>query len=90
MHARRSLPVLLSLSALTLLAGCGGTNLFQLGGETLGGSICALLWLILAVTALLDIWKGHRSDTHKLIWTIVVVVAPVVGAIVYHLFVKGK
>ena len=90
MRALRPLPALLSATALTLLSGCGGTNLLELGGQTMGGSVCALLWLILAVTALLDIWKGHRSDTHKLIWTIVVVLAPVVGAIVYHLFIKNK
>ena len=88
MRASRSLPVL--LPALALLSGCGGTNLVELGGETLGGSVCALLWLILAITALLDIWKSNRNDTHKLIWTVVVVLAPIVGAIVYHLFIKNK
>ena len=86
----RTLPVVLSAFALTLLSGCGGTNLLQLGRETMGGSICALLWVILAITALLDIWKGHRDDTHKLLWTVIVVVAPVVGAIIYHVFVKDK
>lgn len=84
----RLLPAGLVLSLAAVLSGC--TSLAELGREAIGGSCCAILWLVLAVTALLDVWKSARPDGEKVIWTVVIVFIPVAGAIVYHLFAKGK
>lgn len=71
------------------LSGCG-PSLREVGGNALGGSICSIVWLVLAVTALMDLWKSSRDDSKKLIWTIVIVIIPILGSIAYHLMEKNK
>ena len=78
-----------ALVAAVALSGCG-PSLREVGGGALSGSLCSILWLVLAVTALIDLWKSSRDDTRKLVWTIVIVVIPVLGSLVYHFVEKDK
>ena len=84
----RLLPAGLVFTLAIVLSGCASAA--EIGREAIGGSCCAILWVVLAVTALLDIWRGTRPDSEKLIWTVVIVIIPVAGAIAYHLLAKGK
>lgn len=85
----RLLPLALVVPLAAILSGCG-PSLRQVGREAFGGSLCAILWLVLAVTALMDLWKSDRDDTKKLVWTIAIVIIPVLGSIIYHLVEKDK
>lgn len=85
----RLLPAALFSTMAVVLSGCG-PSLREVGGRALGGSLCSILWLVLAVTALMDLWKSSRDDTKKLLWTIVIVIVPVLGSVVYHLAEKDK
>ena len=79
----------LVLAASALVAGCG-PNLVELGRRpTAYGGCCGIVWLVLAATALLDIWKRDgEDDTNKVLWTAIIVFVPIAGAIAYHLFKK--
>ena len=85
----RLLPAALVVPFAAVLSGCG-PSLREVGGGAVGGSLCSILWLVLAVTALMDLWKSNRDDTKKLIWTIAIVIIPVLGSIIYHLVEKPK
>ena len=85
----RLLPASLVATLAVVLSGCG-PSLREVGGSALGGSLCSILWLVLAITALLDLWKSSRDDTKKLVWTVIIVVVPVLGSIIYHLSEKPK
>lgn len=42
------------------------------------------LWILGAVLALISIWRGrHHSPRAKLVWTIVAIVLPIVGALAW-------
>lgn len=83
-----SLPAaLFALVGTTLLAGCGPSNLVQ-GLRNPLASIGTLLWVILSVVALIDLFKSNRDGTSKLIWAVVIVVMPFIGTILYYLIGK--
>ena len=75
-----------AFAALVLLAGCGGpSNLVAGLRNPLGGGVCGLVWLVLSILALLDLFKSNRDSTSKIIWAIVIVIMPVVGSAAYYL-----
>ncbi len=79
----KTLPALL-VGAL-VLSGCG-PNLVERGLNPLSGGVCGLIWLILAALALSDLWKSGRTQGDKILWTVVIVVFPILGSVSYYLF----
>lgn len=77
----------LAVLGTTLLTGCGPDNLVQ-GLSNPLASIGTLLWVILAVVALVDLFKSNRDGTSKLIWALVIIVMPFVGTILYYMIGK--
>jgi len=50
--------------------------------------VVGIFWLI--ISTVVSIAKNTQMEmTHKLIWIIIVVVAPILGSIVYHVFNKN-
>ena len=62
--------------------------------ENLGMGELSLIFLffmlpvILWISALIDILKNNFQDNNKLIWVLVVILLPVIGAVLY--FIIGK
>ena len=79
-----SLALLLSLFAASLLASCSRPSLYKENGAM---SLGALLYYIIAVFAIIDIFKQPWGTLRKLIWTIIVLVP--LGLILYYL-VSGR
>jgi len=46
-------------------------------------SLLGLAWLIAFVWSLYDIWTGKKEQGHKILWTLICLVAPVLGTIIY-------
>ncbi|MBI1367727.1 MAG: hypothetical protein GC162_03645 [Planctomycetes bacterium] len=61
------------------------TNVLAMGGYT---GILGIVYLILVIIALIDIIKGSMDSTKKLIWVLVTIFVPYVGAILYFLIGK--
>ncbi|MEJ7778028.1 MAG: PLDc N-terminal domain-containing protein [Daejeonella sp.] len=47
-----------------------------------------ILWLILVVVALMDLYKNNLPTNTKLLWLIVILIAPVLGSLIYLLWGK--
>lgn len=45
-----------------------------------------ILWAILIVYTLLDLFKSNKPTNTKLLWLIVILIAPVLGSIIYFIF----
>lgn len=45
--------------------------------------IFGVIWIILVVAALLDLFKTVMPTNTKLLWLIVILVAPILGSIIY-------
>lgn len=48
-----------------------------------------LLYLALIVYVIIDLWNSHRSTEQKLIWSLVIVLFPLGGAVIYFLVSRG-
>lgn len=69
-----------------LLTGCSGQNLLELfsgGNWGLWGTIIIVLDLVALVDLLGD---GTRSTTSRVVWTLLIVFAPVLGVVLYFIF----
>ena len=51
--------------------------------------IVGLIILVLDILAIVEIFKSGKSITEKLLWSIFILVAPLLGLIVYWLFGRG-
>ena len=80
----RVLGAVTALVVAVTLTGCGPSNLVA-GLRNPFASIGTIIWVALAVIALLDLFKSNRTSGSKLIWALVIVVMPVVGSILYYL-----
>lgn len=80
----RALPALALALVATALSGCGPSLISRASNPF--GYGCGIVWLVLAVMALADVWKSGRADSDKVIWTVVIVAVPVGGSIGYYLF----
>lgn len=49
-----------------------------------------ILWLILVVMALMDLYKNNLPTNTKLLWLIVILIAPVLGSLIYLLWGKHQ
>lgn len=63
------------MSTLLILLFVGGLLRFLLG----------IIWFILIVVTLLDLLKSRIPTNTKLLWLIVILLAPVLGSIIYLL-----
>ncbi|WP_395803444.1 PLDc N-terminal domain-containing protein [Daejeonella sp.] len=63
------------MSTLLILLFVGGVLRFLLG----------IIWFILIVVTLLDLLKSRLPTNTKLLWLIVILLAPVLGSIIYLL-----
>jgi TctA family transporter len=63
------------MSILLILLFVGGVLRFLLG----------IIWFILIVVTLLDLLKSRLPTNTKLLWLIVILLAPVLGSIIYLL-----
>ncbi len=46
--------------------------------------ILGLIHLVLVIWALVTIWKGRGTTGNKALWTVVVIVFPLVGLLVWY------
>lgn len=69
-----------------LLTGCGGPNLFERMTQPRWG-ICGTLIIILDIVALVDLLGDEMRETgSKVIWTLLIVLFPIGGVILYYFF----
>lgn len=74
------------LLLLTLfLTGCGGPNLVDRATDPFAYGICGLVVLILDAIAVVEVLNGDRSPGGKLLWILLILLAPIVGLIAYYL-----
>ncbi|MDX1530077.1 MAG: PLD nuclease N-terminal domain-containing protein [Rhodothermales bacterium] len=72
-----------ALAVLTVaLTGCGKNLIEQAQSPTFG--ICGLILLVLDVLALVEIWQSVRSTGDKVLWTVVIVIFPLIGLLLYY------
>lgn len=51
--------------------------------------LLGLVLLILEVLAIIEIFKSSMDATRKLLWTLLILLAPLVGLIIYYFFGRG-
>lgn len=74
-----------ALALLTVaLAGCGPNLIDRLQGPI--GGVCGLIIVILDIVALVNLWQSGRDTTAKVLWTLLIVLFPVGGLILYWIF----
>lgn len=54
------------------------------------GGLLGIIILILDVVAIVDCWKTLPDQGKKVLWTVLIVLFPLVGLIVYYLIGKKK
>lgn len=52
--------------------------------------IFGIIWFILIVVTLLDLFKSSLPTNTKLLWLIVILIAPVLGSLIYLLWGKNQ
>lgn len=48
------------------------------------------IWLIAFIWSIYDIWTSNKDQEKKILWTIVCLVAPVLGTIIYLVVGRNK
>ena len=59
-------------------------------GLDFGGGLIGLIILVLDILAIIEIVKSGMSITAKLLWILIILVAPVIGLILYYLLGRKK
>jgi hypothetical protein len=54
-----------------------------------GYGILGLVILILDILAIVEIFQSSKDLTHKLLWSLLILLAPVLGLIIYWIFGRG-
>lgn len=81
---RRWTPLALLMPLLLVLSGCG-RNLIEHATSGAGGLI-SILVLVVALVALFDLLgSSGRSPVNKIIWALIIIFMPLLGAILYLL-----
>ena len=52
--------------------------------------IFGVIWFILIVITLVDLFKSNLPTNTKLLWLIVILIAPVLGSLIYLLWGKNQ
>ena len=50
------------------------------------GSLIGLLILVIDIIAIIEIFKSSKDMTTKLLWTLLILIFPVVGVLIYYFF----
>lgn len=67
------------------LTGCSGPNLVDRATDPFAYGFCGLIVLILDVIAVVEVLNGDRGPGGKLLWILLILLAPIVGLIAYYL-----
>lgn len=62
------------------------THLLYLGLGTMESSLIGIITLVLVIFCIVDIMKSGKGSTDKLLWVLIVIIAPLLGSIIYLLF----
>jgi len=54
------------------------------------GSVIGLLIFILDIVAIIEIFKSGKDMMTKILWTLLILVFPLVGLLIYYFFGRGK
>ncbi len=54
------------------------------------GSLIGLVILILDIVAIIEIFKSGKDLIAKLLWTVLILLFPLVGIIIYYFFGRSK
>jgi len=54
------------------------------------GGLIGLIILILDIIAIVDLFKGAQENSKKALWTILIIILPFIGMILYFLVGRGK
>jgi hypothetical protein len=76
----------LAVFASLLLTGCARGNLIELTGGFWRYGICSAIVVVLDIVALLEIYRSTRPSGEKIVWSIVIILFPVVGCVAYYFF----
>lgn len=49
-----------------------------------------ILWLIVVILLLLDLWKQPMDQTKKILWTVLLLFLPLLGIILYVILEKSS
>lgn len=52
----------------------------------LGSTLFAVLVIILDIVAIISVVNGHSSNERKVLWTVVILLLPLIGMVLYFLF----
>lgn len=52
----------------------------------LGSTLFAVLVIILDIVAIVSVVNGHSSNERKVLWTVVILLLPLIGMALYFLF----
>jgi hypothetical protein len=53
-------------------------------------TILSLIILVLDIWALVQVWKGTADNQNKILWTVVIVLLPILGLIGWYVWGRGK
>ena len=68
-----------------MLAGCG-PNLFERVSNFWTLSCCGVVVVVLDILALIELAGSTRSTGSKVLWALLIILAPVLGCILYYFF----
>lgn len=52
----------------------------------LGSTLFAVLVIILDIVAIVSVVNGHSSNERKVLWTVVILLLPLIGMVLYFIF----
>lgn len=52
----------------------------------LGSTLFAVLVIILDIVAIVSVVNGHSSNERKVLWTVVILLLPLIGMVIYFIF----
>lgn len=79
------IPTLFLASLSLLWAGCG-PDLIDRVNNIWSYSCCGIIIVVLDVIAIVEVIGSNRSFGSKLIWSLFIIFAPVLGCVVYYFF----
>ncbi|KAK4463181.1 hypothetical protein QBC42DRAFT_266166 [Cladorrhinum samala] len=65
------------------VAAAGHGNSWQYGT---GGGILGLIVLVLDIMVFIEVFQSNRPASHKILWSLVVFLFPILGMLIYYLF----
>lgn len=80
---RRIAETLTLLTISMMLAGCG-PNLFERVSNFWALSCCGVVIVVLDILALIELAGSSKSTGSKVLWALLIILAPVLGCILYY------